>query len=86
LVFRVWAGPDGSWTSRRLAGRAGARLHQLGQKGLIVVAVRGCLATTQWWATQQMDYNIGIAGTWLGKGLMLAGQRGYEVPASGGVE
>ena len=44
LVFRVGAG---AWAGRRLAGRTGARLRQLGQKGLIVGAREGCGASKQ---------------------------------------
>lgn len=44
LVFRVGAG---AWAGRRPAGRTGARLRQLGQKGLIVGAQEGCNVSKQ---------------------------------------
>lgn len=55
VVFRISAG---AWAGRRLADRAGARLRQLGQKGLIVGAREGCRSSKQRWASQLMGYNI----------------------------
>lgn len=47
------------WEGRRLAGRAGARLRQPGQKGLIVGAREGCLLLRSSGHSWLMRHNIG---------------------------
>lgn len=67
LVFRVGAG---AWAGWRPAGRTGARLRQLGQKGLIVGDREGCSASKQQWASQLKGRKVGgqqepsWSGTW----------------------